>query len=70
MGLNQTVTKWRKLLGVPRATEGTSRLPSKYEKEPWAEVAWAKAQEKARDPERCRKIAETMKGKPKSLHVL
>jgi transposase-like protein len=34
----QTVSKWRRLLGVERATDGTSRLHSEYTKEPWAAV--------------------------------
>jgi hypothetical protein len=66
----QTVTKWRRLLGVERATEGTFRLQSEYTKEPWAVEAFAKAHSKVRDPERCRKISESMRGKPKPLHVM
>jgi hypothetical protein len=66
----QTVSKWRRLLGVERATEGTSRLHSDYTKEPWAVEAFAKAHSKVRDPERCRKIAESLRGKPKPQHVV
>jgi hypothetical protein len=66
----QTVSKWRRLLGVKRATEGTSRLHGEYTKEPWAVEAWAKAHSKARDPERCRKIAEAYRGKPRPPHVV
>jgi hypothetical protein len=66
----QTVSKWRRLLGVPRATEGTSRLHSEYDKEPWAVAARANAHRKARDPERCRKIAEARRGKPRPPHVI
>jgi hypothetical protein len=60
-----SVWKWRKALGVGPITEGTSRLFSEYTKEPWAVEAWAKAHRKARDPERCRKIAEAKRGKPR-----
>jgi hypothetical protein len=66
----QTVSKWRRLLGVERATPGTSRLHSEYNREPWAIEARAKAQSKARDPERCRKIAEARRGKPRRPHVV
>jgi hypothetical protein len=65
-----TVWKWRKALGVGRATEGTSRLHREYTKEPWAVEAWAKAHAKAKDPERCRKIAEGHRGKPRPPHVI
>jgi hypothetical protein len=65
-----TVWKWRKALGVGIATEGTSRLHSEYNKEPWAVEARAKAHSKARDPERCRKIAEARRGKPRPPHVI
>jgi hypothetical protein len=65
-----TVWKWRKALGVGFANEGTSRLFRDYTKEPWAIEARAKAQSKADDPERCRKIAESMRGKPRPQHVL
>jgi hypothetical protein len=66
----QTVSKWRRLLGVERATEGTSRLHSEYDKEQWAVEARAKAHSKARDPERRRKIAEARRGKPRPPHVV
>jgi hypothetical protein len=66
----QTVSKWRKALGVEPTTEGTSRLHSEYTKEPWAVRAWAKAHAKARDPERRRKISEARRGKPRPPHVL
>jgi hypothetical protein len=66
----QTVSKWRKSLGVGIATQGTSRLHSEYTKEPWAVQAWAKAHSKARDPERRRKIAAAKRGKPRPPHVL
>jgi transposase-like protein len=66
----QTVTKWRRLLGVERATEGTSRLQSEYDKEPWADAMRAKSRAKARDPERCRKISEAHRGKLKPQHVM
>ncbi len=65
-----TVSKWRRFLSVPRATEGTSRLHSEYDEEPWAVAARAKAHSKNRDPERRRKIAEARLGKPRPLHVI
>jgi hypothetical protein len=66
----QTVTKWRRSLGVGIVTEGTHRLFRDYTKEPWAIEALTKAQSKADDPERCRKIAEARRGKPRPQHVL
>lgn len=54
---------------MERATEGTSRLHSEYTKETWAVEAFAKAQSKTHDPERCRKISEFHRGKPKPPHV-
>jgi hypothetical protein len=66
----QTVSKWQKALGVERATNGTSRLHSEYNKEPWAVEAWAKTHAKARDPKRRRKISAARRGKPRPPHVL
>ena len=65
-----TVWKWRKALGIGPITEGTSRLYREYTKEPRAVEARAKAHAKARDPERCRKIAEAKRGMPRPPHVL
>ena len=66
----QTVSKWRRLLRVPRATPGTSRLHSTYATSDPAIIAGRrKAHAKARDPERCRKIAEARRGKPRPPHV-
>jgi hypothetical protein len=65
----QTVTKWRRLLSVGIATEGTSRLHMETI-EQTGEGMRALGVLKARDPERCRKIAETMRGKPRPPHVL
>jgi hypothetical protein len=61
----QTVSKWRKGLGVGLTNPGTHRLRSDYTDEPWAKKALRKAQAKAQDPERCRKIAEARRGKPR-----
>jgi hypothetical protein len=53
----QTVSKWRKLLGIGLANPGTHRLRSDYGNEPWAKRARKKAHAKNADPERRRKIA-------------
>jgi hypothetical protein len=56
-------------LGVGAITEGTSRLHS----EVIEEIGDAMRQEsvkKARDPDRCRKIAEARRGKPRPQHIL
>jgi hypothetical protein len=64
------VWKWRKALGVRFVNEGTSRLFREHNKEPWAVAARAKARSKVRDPERCRKISESLRGKPRPPHVV
>ena len=63
---NQTVTKWRKALGVGPVTPGTRRLRVERAQEPDI----AAGLEKAQDPERRRKIAEAKKGKPRPAHVI
>jgi hypothetical protein len=66
----QTVSKWRKILSVPRATPGTSRLHRTYAaSDPVIIEGRRKAHAKARDPERCHKIAEAKRGKPRPPHV-
>jgi hypothetical protein len=46
----QTVSKWRKLLSVPRATPGTSRLHSEHAREPGVVEGRRRAIAKAGDP--------------------
>lgn len=65
----QTVAKWRKALNVLRANEGTSRLCQDYIAE-YGDDMRALGVLKAGDPERCRKIAAAMSGKPKPPYVL
>lgn len=67
----QTVTKWRRELGIGAMTEGTVKLKSASAKssEPLAE-AQKRGQAKARDSERRRKIAEARRGKPRPDHVI
>jgi hypothetical protein len=65
----QTVSKWRRALSVRRANEETSRLCRDYIAECGDDMR-ALGVKKACDPERCRKIAETMRGKPRPPHVL
>jgi hypothetical protein len=65
-----TVWKWRKALGVGFSNEGTHRLRHDYTNEPWAAEVWGKAHSMARDPDRCRKIAEARRGKPRPSHVV
>lgn len=65
----QTVSKWRKALGVDH-TEGTSKLRSDYcFEEPFVE-ARKKAHAKAQDPERRAKIAAARKGKHRPWRVI
>jgi hypothetical protein len=65
-----TVWKWRKALGVGIATPGTSRLHREYAWKPGIVEGRRRASAKARDPKRCRKIAEARRGKPRPPHVL
>jgi hypothetical protein len=64
-----TVWKWRKALGVGFSNEGTHRLLHDNALQPAIVAAFAKAHSMARDPERCRKIAEARRGKPRPQHV-
>src|SRR5262245_25698110 len=48
----QTVSKWRKALGVGQLTTGTHRLRLHYSGEPWAKRARKKGHAKNQDPER------------------
>ena len=65
----QTVSKWRRMLSVPRATPGTSRLHRLTANTPAVIEGLRKATAKAGDPERCRKIADAKRGKPRPPHV-
>jgi hypothetical protein len=66
----QTVTKWRKALGVPVTNEGTHRLRSEYFGEDWAADARRKAHAKNGDPGRRAKIAASLRGKPRPWKVI
>jgi nucleotide-binding universal stress UspA family protein len=64
------VWHWRKALGVGPTNDGTHRLRSDWQQEPWAKRARRKAVAKAADPDRRRKIAEARLGKPRPRHVI
>ena len=66
----QTVTRWRKALGVEPSNEGTLTRRRELAGEPWCKKALHKAQSKAGDPERRRKISEALRGKPRPAHVM
>jgi hypothetical protein len=66
----QTVSKWRKALGVEAINDGTGRLRKAHGKSDWFKAVIAKGLAKVRDPERCRKIANAKRGKPRPLHVI
>jgi hypothetical protein len=66
----QTVTKWRKALGVGRRTAGSTRLRHDYFLEPWVRRAQAKAHDKARDPKRRAKIVASKTGKKRPPEVV
>jgi hypothetical protein len=65
----QTVSKWRKALSVRQANEGTRRLFEENIAEHGDDMR-ALGVLKARDPERCRKIAEARRANPSPPHVL
>ena len=65
----QTVTRWRKLLNVKRATEGTIQLHSEVIAET-GDVMREEATKMSRDPKRRRKIAEARRAKSRPQHVL
>ena len=60
---SQTVTLWRKALGVPHYNPGTMKLLSDNYKTPWAREIREKAHAKLRDPARCEKIRLSKLGK-------
>lgn len=66
----QTVTKWRKALGVEPTNRGTSRFRSDNAHEAPAVQGLKKAITKAADPERRAKIAAAKKGKKRPRHVI
>ena len=66
----QTISKWRRLLGVTGMTEGELRLRQTYGQSDWFKRAQRKAWTKARDPIRRAKIAESRRGKPRPPHVI
>jgi hypothetical protein len=66
----QTVSHWRKALGVEPKTAGTTRLRREYGKEEWFAKARRKAHRKLRDSERCRKIAEALRGRRRPAHIV
>jgi hypothetical protein len=66
----QTVTKWRKALGVGPVTEGTHKLKQDNAGQPAAVEARKKAHAKARDPQRRAKIAAAKRGKKRPPHVV
>jgi hypothetical protein len=66
----QTVTVWRKALGVGPTTTGTSTLRGKIMLGEQGRRMRELLSAKARDPERCAKIAAARRGKPRPPHVV
>jgi hypothetical protein len=66
----QTVTKWRRKLGITgQQTKGTSKLRSVHF-EDFGDSTRKAARAKDRDPERCAKIAASKRGKKRPKHVI
>jgi hypothetical protein len=66
----QTVTRWRKALGVGHVTEGTHRLRSDLAYEHGPTAGREKGQARNCDPTRRAKIAAARRGKPRPRHVV
>ena len=65
----QTVTKWRKALGVDRQTPGTLDLPRRTVDQHFNDETRAKVIASTKRPERNAKIAAARRGKPRPPHV-
>jgi hypothetical protein len=65
----QTVTVWRKALGVGPTTSGTSVLRARVMLGEQGQRMRELGRAKHRDPERCAKIAAARRGKPRPAHV-
>lgn len=65
----QTVTKWRKALGVSPDTLGSRRLKSAYASHPDFQHVLDAAHATLKDPARGAKISAALKGKPIPPHV-
>jgi len=66
----QTVTKWRRRLGIKVPPQGTRKLRQAWSEEPFCRRGQRLAVLKARDPQRCAKIAASRRGKPRPPHVV
>lgn len=66
----QTVTKWRKTFGIHRTNEGSTQLNRDWTTKVRHPKALPAIRAKARDPERCAKIAASKRGKPRPRHVI
>ncbi len=66
----QTVTKWRKALGVDRQTPGTVDLQRRTVDQHFDEETQAKVIASTKRPERNAKISAARRGKPRPKHVL
>ena len=64
-----TIKELRKVLSVPLINQGTLQLKLEHCQEDWAVQARKKAWSKARDPERCEKIAAAKRGKKRPPEI-
>lgn len=65
----QTVSKWRKAMGVGPHTDGSRELRRSHGLRKWLKIK-DKVLAKAGDPERCEKIAAAKYGKKRPPHVI
>jgi hypothetical protein len=65
-----TVSRWRKALGVGRSTKGSHALWSAHTREPWAVAARKKGWAESKTPEAIAKQAAAMRGKRLANHVI
>src|SRR5205807_2801433 len=65
-----TVSRWRKALGVGRSNEGSHTLWSANAHEPWAVAARKKAVVRSKSPAALAKLSVAMRGRRLAKHVI
>jgi hypothetical protein len=65
-----TVSRWRKALGVPRSNKGSHALWSANAHKPWAVAARKKARAASKTPRALAKLSAAMQGRRSPAHVI
>jgi hypothetical protein len=66
----QTVSKWRKALGIRPVTPGTSKLKRDNFNQPWGQRARRKAWKAPRDPVKMQRLSDSKRGVPRPPGVM